>query len=288
MGGAESKKKEAEILQLFGVEERQNIHKLFQHISPNQSITEPFLKKHIEKFLNLDLDVFHAVCHCGINKGQVQDKHVTEVQFAGFLAQCLKGTYSEKADVVCLLSGRDDGFVPVRKLYQTVNNVIKSYLHISKSDAPCKTWKSQVSSEDVSRLSISFLALNKFCDIDRGVEENSQNEIDVGGGYKSQDEVEDWLSKCHMFLKIFDRVFYHLFPVISKDSAHNIIQSFMPAASYVDWNKTTTILDTLSISYINYHLPREHQSIWRLLYSNSLHGDSFAQLTRYVLGKGPN
>jgi hypothetical protein len=62
----------------------------------------------------------------------------------------------------------------------------------------------------------------------------------------------------------------------------------MPAASNVDWNKTTTILDTLSISYINYHLPREHQSIWRLLYSNSLHGDSFAQLTRYVLGKGPN
>jgi hypothetical protein len=44
MGGAESKKKEAEILQLFSVEERQNIHKLFQHISPNQSITEPFLK----------------------------------------------------------------------------------------------------------------------------------------------------------------------------------------------------------------------------------------------------
>jgi hypothetical protein len=99
--------------------------------------------------------------------------------------------------------------------FQTVNNVIKSYLHISKSDTPCKTWKYQVSSEDVSRLSISFLAQNKFCDIDRGVEENSQNEIDVGGGYKSQDEVEDWLSKCHMFLKIFDRVFYHLFPVIS-------------------------------------------------------------------------
>ena len=44
MGGAESKRKEAEILQLFSAEERQNIHKLFHHISPNQSITEPFLK----------------------------------------------------------------------------------------------------------------------------------------------------------------------------------------------------------------------------------------------------
>lgn len=100
-------------------------------------------------------------------------------------------------------------------LFQTVNSVVRSYLRVSKSDVPCKTWKSQVSETDISRLSVSFLSMNKFCDIDSGGEENSQNEIDVGGGYKSQDEVEDWLSKCHIFLKMFDRVFYHMFPVIS-------------------------------------------------------------------------
>ncbi|XP_045192773.2 MTOR-associated protein MEAK7-like [Mercenaria mercenaria] len=287
MGAGESKKG-ADILQLFSPEEQQHIHKLFLHIVPNQSITEPFLKKYINNLFDLDSEVFHAICHCRVNEGHIKDKHVTEIQFSGFLAQCLKGTYSEKADIICLLSGRDAGFVPVKKLYQTVHSVVKSYLQISKSDAPCATWKSHATEEDIARLSSSFLSLNKFCEVGRGGEQTSQNEVDVRGGYKSQDEVEDWISKCHMFLKMFDRVFYHLFPVISKDSAHNITQSFMPTASCVDWKKTNTILDTLSISYINYHLPREHQSVWRLLYSNCLHGDSFAQLTRYVLGKGPN
>jgi len=56
----------------------------------------------------------------------------------------------------------------------------------------------------------------------------------------------------------------------------------------VDWKKTTTILDTLSISYLNNHIPREQQSKWRLLYSNSVHGDSFSQLTRFIIGKGAN
>lgn len=78
------------------------------------------------------------------------------------------------------------------------------------------------------------------------------------------------------------------FILFQKDSTFEVTQSFLPNASNVDWTKITTILDTLSVSYINYHLPREHQSIWRFLYSNSLHGDSFSQLTRYVVGKGPN
>lgn len=62
----------------------------------------------------------------------------------------------------------------------------------------------------------------------------------------------------------------------------------MPVAQDVDWSKTSTILDSVSITYINFHLPPTHQSQWRLLYSNNLHGDSFAQLVRYVCRKGPN
>ena len=61
----------------------------------------------------------------------------------------------------------------------------------------------------------------------------------------------------------------------------------MPCASNMDWKKGGTILDTLSVIYVNYHLPREQQTIWRLLYSNTLHGDSFSQLVTNISGKGP-
>ena len=66
------------------------------------------------------------------------------------------------------------------------------------------------------------------------------------------------------------------------------MESLLPLVKNVDWKKSHTILDELSIGYINYHLPRVHQTEWRLLYSNSLHGDSFAQLVRFITGKGPN
>ena len=92
-----------------------------------------FFQKYIENKFDLDIDVFHAVCHCRVNEDQIRDKHVTEVQFSGFLAQCLKGTYTEKADIVCLLSGRDDGFVPVRKLYQVNCHCWTSLLYVFKT-----------------------------------------------------------------------------------------------------------------------------------------------------------
>ncbi|WAR12882.1 MEAK7-like protein, partial [Mya arenaria] len=72
-----------------------------------------------------------------------------------------------------------------------------------------------------------------------------------------------------------------------KDSIASTFQSFLPVITNVDWSSTYTILDIVSISYLNHHIPRQHQATWRLLYSNSIHGDSFSQLTRFMVGKGP-
>lgn len=55
-----------------------------------------------------------------MNEGQIKDGHVLESHFAGFLAQCLKGTHSERADIVCLLSQREAGYVSVKNLYKVI------------------------------------------------------------------------------------------------------------------------------------------------------------------------
>lgn len=39
-----------------------------------------------------------------------------------------------------------------------------------------------------------------------------------------------------------------------------------------------SILDVLSVIYINSHLPQERRLRWRLLFATELHGNSFAQL----------
>lgn len=48
-----------------------------------------------------------------------------------------------------------------------------------------------------------------------------------------------------------------------------------------------SVLDVLSVIYVNSHLPRERQHRWHLLFSSELHGHSFAQLCGRLPHQGP-
>lgn len=48
-----------------------------------------------------------------------------------------------------------------------------------------------------------------------------------------------------------------------------------------------SVLDILSVIYINSHLPREQRHRWRLLFSSKLHGHSFTQLCGHITQQGP-
>jgi hypothetical protein len=51
----------------------------------------------------------------------------------------------------------------------------------------------------------------------------------------------------------------------------------------------STILDKNALIYINnYNLPKHLTSEWRLLFCNSLFGDSFSQLVGHIVNKGPS
>lgn len=53
-----------------------------------------------------------------MNQSLVKDGRLTEAQFGGFLVQCLKGTYSEKADVLCLFADQVGGEVADHRLFK--------------------------------------------------------------------------------------------------------------------------------------------------------------------------
>ena len=48
-----------------------------------------------------------------------------------------------------------------------------------------------------------------------------------------------------------------------------------------------SVLDVLSVIFVNSHLPREQQHRWHLLFSSELHGHSFAQLCGRIPRRGP-
>lgn len=87
--------------------------------------------------------------------------------------------------------------------------------------------------EDIARLSKSLLSLNDLNEVDKGGGQNSHDEIEEGG-FKSQDEVEEWISKCPLFIKMFDRVFYSLFPVISVSGLSFVYHYFVRSSNILN------------------------------------------------------
>lgn len=49
-----------------------------------------------------------------------------------------------------------------------------------------------------------------------------------------------------------------------------------------------SILDVLSVIYLNSHLGVEQRHRWRLLFSTQLHGQSFTQLCSHIIHQGPS
>ncbi|KAH3772580.1 MTOR-associated protein MEAK7-like [Dreissena polymorpha] len=275
MGGHESKEKEAQILDIFSQEERVHVHALFLKIVGNQhALTEPFLKKYVTSWLPQIDQLWRTIYECQVNKGHVKDNKVSELRFGAFLGQVFKGNYGEKANILSLLSGQVGSQVHLYQLYKTVCSFVQCYLDITAKDHA--TWKCSCNADDVGRMSQNILALDSIPRAD----DTSQ--------YRDCYEVENWIAREPMFLRMFDRVFHKIFPVLAKHNQDTMLESFLPVVTNVDWSKTSTILDTLSISFINRNIPREQQKTWRLLYSNRIHGDSFSQLTRFIMGKGPS
>ena len=75
-------------------------------------------QKFIPESFPLKDKVFQVICDCQVNRDHVKDKKISEAQFGGFLVECLKGTSSEKADILCLFCDQVGAEVADYKLYQ--------------------------------------------------------------------------------------------------------------------------------------------------------------------------
>lgn len=65
------------------------------------------------------------------------------------------------------------------------------------------------------------------------------------------------------------------------------LSTLVPERQVDQGQEFESVLDLLSVIYVNSHLPREQQCRWRLLFSSELHGHSFAQLCGRIPHQGP-
>lgn len=66
------------------------------------------------------------------------------------------------------------------------------------------------------------------------------------------------------------------------------LSTLVPERQVDQGQEFESVLDLLSVIYVNSHLPRELQHCWHLLFSSELHGHSFAQLCGRIPYQGPS
>ncbi|KAL3860468.1 hypothetical protein ACJMK2_010591 [Sinanodonta woodiana] len=277
MGTQESKGQAA--LALFSEEERTRINNIFHKLAHGH---KSFSSEQLKSFLSMDIDdgfktaLFAAFLKCG---RPISASHkasgVSEAHLTYFLAKVLKGSTTEKAEVLCLLCSNEvNKDKTVKELSKIVKSLCTTFVKLDHSKVH-NTWRSKCTEQDVDRMVQYFFT-----------DQKTQVAYPEDTAW-SEAEVEEWMTKTDMFITVFETVFRQLFPIRSEGGQSDSTKSFLPAATNVDWSKVKTILDIPSIMFLNHSLSSSLQLQWRFLYSNVLFGDSYSQLVSHILEQGP-
>lgn len=95
--------------------------------------------------------------------------------------------------------------------------------------------------------------------------------------------IGDWVFRAHLVATFLSVIVHRGFRL---RLALNLA-TLVPERQVDQGQEFESILDVLSVIYVNSHLPREQRHRWRLLFSSELHGHSFAQLCGRIPHRGP-
>lgn len=294
MGGGESKGSDHRPVH-FSDDEKPMVSVLFHRISHGK---KTFNREQFRNFAHgvLDADVcellydllhgskhhhHHHHLRGGHHEGEV-DHH----NFSHHLAAILKGQTKEQAVLLSSLCSPDHDYVIPEHLLKFVTSMVQSYEKILA--AHCRQYQSWMFAPGNSYRKLALYMLEDLFFTgsakDRGFH---LPEVPKDVTY-STDDIEAWISKCSLFQQIFHEVFHGCFRLYENDPSDVIFHHpRIPHVCDTNWSRVGTILDLPTVLYLNAHLPAALQGEWRLVFSNSLHGDSFSQLIKLIQGHGP-
>lgn len=96
--------------------------------------------------------------------------------------------------------------------------------------------------------------------------------------------VEAWLFRAPHVATFLSVVIHQGFRLLRSSLD---LATLLPERQVDRGREFASLLDVLSVAYINSHLPRDLRHRWRLLFATALHGHSFAQLCGRITQRGP-
>nr|XP_055162220.1 MTOR-associated protein MEAK7 isoform X2 [Nyctereutes procyonoides] len=275
----------------FLPEEQAEIDRLFDALSSEKhsSDTSPrsfslkALKSHIGEALPLEMvtrlyDGMRRVDLMGKAKGPSES--ISREQFTMSMSHLLKGNSEEKSLMILKMISATEGPVKAREIQKFTEDLVGSVVHVLSYRQELRGWTPKTGLGPPPRVQV--LAAQLF------------SEMDLRGGEKlpgpQQLDCECDLAMVEAWVFRVPHVATFLSVVIHRGFLLRLpldLATLVPER-HVDQERVfESVLDILSVIYINSHLPREQRHRWRLLFSSKLHGHSFTQLCGHITQQGP-
>ncbi|XP_038381612.1 MTOR-associated protein MEAK7 isoform X2 [Canis lupus familiaris] len=275
----------------FLPEEQAEIDRLFDALSSEKhsSDTSPrsfslkALKSHIGEALPLEMvtrlyDGMRRVDLMGKAKGPSES--ISREQFTMSMSHLLKGNSEEKSLMILKMISATEGPVKAREIQKFTEDLVGSVVHVLNYRQELRGWTQKTGLGPPPRVQV--LAAQLF------------SEMDLRGGEKlpgpQQLDCECDLAMVEAWVFRVPHVATFLSVVIHRGFLLRLpldLATLVPERHIDQERVFESVLDILSVIYINSHLPREQRHRWRLLFSSKLHGHSFTQLCGHITQQGP-
>ncbi|XP_046539503.1 MTOR-associated protein MEAK7 isoform X2 [Equus quagga] len=291
MGNAKSRSGQNACSQ-FLPEERAEIDRLFDALSsgkhssntPPRSFSLQALQSHIGEALPPEMvtrlyDGMQRVNLTGTAKGPSEG--VSQEQFTVSMSHLLKGNSEEKSLIILKMISATEGPVKAREVLKFTEDLVGSVVHVLDHRQQLRGWTQKKGPGCPPRVQVLAAQLFSEMKLQEGEKLLGPQQLDCDC---DRAMIEDWVFRTPHVATFLSVVINRGFLLLCSSLD---LSALLPERLVDQGREFESILDVLSVIYLNSHLPREQRHRWHLLFSSELHGHSFAQLCGLITQRGP-
>ncbi|XP_034493690.1 MTOR-associated protein MEAK7 isoform X3 [Ailuropoda melanoleuca] len=222
---------------------------------------------------------------------------VSQEQFMVSMSHLLKGNSEEKSLVILKMISATEGPVKAREVQKFTEDLVGSVVHVLNYRQELRGWTQKRGSGPPAR--VQELAAQLFSEMDlqgittihfplstalaasRGEKLPGPQQLDCECDRAT---IEAWVFRAPHVATFLSVVIHRGFLLLHSSLD---LATLVPERHVEQEREFESVLDVLSVIYVNSHLRREQRGRWRLLFSSELHGHSFAQLCGRITHRGP-
>ncbi|XP_062032063.1 MTOR-associated protein MEAK7 isoform X2 [Lepus europaeus] len=214
-------------------------------------------------------------------KAQAPSQRVSQEQFTVSLSHLLKGDSEEKSAMILKMLSEAGGPVRAREVLKFTEDLVGSVAHVLAHRQELRGWSAKEASGASPRVRALAARLLSELKLPGGEAFLSPQWLDCEC---DQAAIQDWVSRVPHVATFLSVVVHKGLLVLCSSLP---LATLVPERFVEQGREVESVLDVLSVIYVNSHLPREWQRRWRLLFSAEIHGHSFSQLCGRITQRGP-